>query len=246
MQKFNVKKSYGVLCCRYNEKKNKIEYLFIKRKISFAYADFIYYHKDLSNKSLYLFNNMTQEEKRDLLSLDFDRVWYRIWSKEKGDLYEKYKEYYNKKISDGGKYLKTLITQSYNIEPWEIPKGRKNPYEGDILCAIREFTEETGISSNSLYMLDEKPEIITTISGNTKYICYYYLALYTGINMKHKINYFNDNQATEVSEVDWLSDDKIGLLKLNKFLEIVKKAEKLLRSKYKIQKIYELNLLNFL
>jgi len=51
--------------------------------------------------------------------------------------------------------LKSLIEESNLVECWEeaewgFPKGRRNYQEKDYSCAVREFCEETGYSSNIL------------------------------------------------------------------------------------------------
>src|SRR5579883_3638181 len=104
----NIKRSYGILCSRFNKKTKKIEFLLIQKRTTFYYTEFILkyhydyryskefsrgsanakdssrnfvtYNSDLDEeKLLYLFDHMTYEEKLDILSLDFGRMWYRIW-----------------------------------------------------------------------------------------------------------------------------------------------------------------------
>ena len=52
--------------------------------------------------------------------------------------------------------LKELIDESNNLGHWNeaewgFPKGRRNYQEKDFECALREFTEETGINSKNLH-----------------------------------------------------------------------------------------------
>lgn len=83
----NVKKSYGVLCCR--PSKNGVEVLMVKRSTTYHFCEFVSgrYRKqdnDLLNK---LFNNMTHTEKIDILSLKFQNMWYRIYMENHDKIY---------------------------------------------------------------------------------------------------------------------------------------------------------------
>ena len=75
-----AKKSYGIACCRFN-KKNKLEVLLIKKRYTYNFAAFVLgqYHKKDEKFLKFLFNGMTVQEKLDILSLDFDILWYKIW-----------------------------------------------------------------------------------------------------------------------------------------------------------------------
>ena len=77
------KHSYGVALYRYNIKKNnRIEILFIKKRYTYHYLSFIIgnYESVKDEKYIkYLFDNMTINEKIDILSLNFANMWYRIW-----------------------------------------------------------------------------------------------------------------------------------------------------------------------
>ena len=64
--------------------------------------------------------------------------------------------------------LNDLIEESSKYERWEepewgFPKGRRNYQEKDYDCAMREFTEETGLSS----------AIVNNIQNITPYYSYY-------------------------------------------------------------------------
>lgn len=261
-----IKKSYGILCARFNNKTKKIEILLIQKRATFYYTDFILKNhiKYNENNLLYFFDHMTHDEKLDILSLDFSRMWYRIWminpdfphnseeqklSQERYEKYIAYKNNFEKNyLMDKGRGLKELINKSQHSEClWEIPKGRKaTPYEKDMVCAMREFEEETGISSSEYYILDEPPLTMTNNSPNTKYINYYYIAIMPNIK-NIKLNYNNIQQLSEVSKIEWMDLDKINLIDTNKKLyNLSKSANKMLRKKYKIQKVFELNLLQSL
>ena len=73
--------SYGVALCQYNKKKNnQIEILLVQKRYSYAYYNFVfgYYKKNNTKYLKYLFNNMTYNEKIDILGMQFSIMWYRI------------------------------------------------------------------------------------------------------------------------------------------------------------------------
>ena len=74
------KKSYGIACCRYNLKTNLPEILMIKKRYTYAFFDFVFakYKKKDDNRLRKLFNQMSIQEKAEILRLDFDKLWARI------------------------------------------------------------------------------------------------------------------------------------------------------------------------
>jgi len=96
MVKKIYKKTYGIALCRYNEKKTA-EILMIKKRYTYAFFSFVFgYYKKYNNKQIkHLFNNMTLEEKIDILSLNFSILWYRIWLSNPEQNYNFYNIYNN-------------------------------------------------------------------------------------------------------------------------------------------------------
>src|SRR5271168_5223046 len=245
-----TKKSYGIICGRYNKLLDKIEFLLIKKRYTFNYSDFILKHYSTHDdtKLLYLFNGMSHEEKLDIVSLDFGRMWYRLFltTPDKNtnvshlDKYVLCKAYFEKKfLHDGGAKLRELICKSNNLDYiWEIPKGRKaTPQEKDIACAMRELEEETGVSSNNYLILDDNPIRTSIISNGIKYIATYYLAIYIFRKCTPKIQYNNYQQLSEVSRIDWMAVDKINIIDQSKRLYLLlKQVNKVMSKKYKIRK----------
>jgi 8-oxo-dGTP pyrophosphatase MutT (NUDIX family) len=262
-----IKKSYGILCTRYNLKTDKIEFLLVQRRCTFFYTEFLFRnsYKNNDNILMYLLNNMTHEEKMDILSMDFGQMWYRVWFinpespyipdnlKLPKDRYDKYlickNNFYKNFMIDGGKKLKTMISKSQNAGSlWEIPKGRKcNPQEKELNCAIREFEEETNIRRDEYRILDEDPITTIVTSMNVKYISEYYIALllepYDKLNLQKfkypKLDYDNHLQISEVADLVWMDIDKIKVIGNNdRLLQIAKSINKMLRKKYKIKKLF--------
>ena len=87
-----------------------------------------------------------------------------------------------------------------------IPKGRRNLYETDIRCAMREFEEETNITSENYTIIDYNKKFIETFYGtnNIKYRHIYYLGKLTN-NITVSIDKNNINQMTEIGNIKWYS-----------------------------------------
>jgi ADP-ribose pyrophosphatase YjhB (NUDIX family) len=235
------KTSYGIALCRRNKENNNVEILLIKKRYSYQYHSFVMAHykkSDIKNIK-YLFDNMSFSEKIDILSMDFSAMWRRIWlnNPEKYfnliELYrnnvvknrfsdiEIHKMYHEKKnrfennfTKDNGAMLRNLIQTSKNAEIlWEIPKGRKDMIdcETNIDCAIREFYEETSISSDKyriLYNVD--PVVDSFVDNNTIYKTIYYIAINEkNENFVPRIDFRNFEQILEVEQIKWVSITEI-------------------------------------
>ena len=93
---------------------------------------------------------------------------------------------------------------SYNWdEPeWGFPKGRRNPQEKDYDCALREFSEETGIPSHFLHNVQNLMpfEEIFTGSNYKSYKHKYYVMLLDPGHIDVSLEAF---EKSEVSKVEW-------------------------------------------
>jgi 8-oxo-dGTP pyrophosphatase MutT (NUDIX family) len=91
---------------------------------------------------------------------------------------------------------------------WEFPKGRRNYKEKDLDCALREFEEETGITTSKLNIIENiLPFEETFIGTNHKsYKHKYFLAYLNDSICENDI--LNDFQVSEVSKLEWKTIDK--------------------------------------
>lgn len=254
------KTSYGIALCRYNNNKNnQVEILMVKKRFTYHYFNFIFgYYKKYNNKQLqYLFNNMTFNEKIDILSLKFNNMWYRLWLCDPEKYYDTNDEnhikhmkcFFRKKakfetifMKDNGKRLRRLINSSSNsVTPWEIPKGNPNSNELDINCAIRELEEETGIYTDKYSLLwNEKPVKSTNKDDDVIYTSIYYIAYLNKNNTWEPSIKFETNNQSEVEEIQWVTLDEI------KFLNLNEKSKKKIISLYnKISKIFKHNIRSY-
>lgn len=201
-----------------NELNNRIEYLIIRRKETLGYIDFMRGKYSIQNKD-YIMNmlkQMTNEEKELLRCKDFDLLWKKIWGQSANN-----SQYKSEEINSREKYY-TLINgvklhnDYYNLddlidyssayqlweEPeWGFPKGRRNNQENDFDCAVREFSEETGYSSDKLVFLQNVlpyEEIFT--GSNYKSYKHKYFLMY--MNYDDSLN-IGQYQTSEVSMIAW-------------------------------------------
>lgn len=220
--------SIGIICFRINPDTNDPEYLMIQRRDTLGYIDFMRGKYSIYNKS-YIMNmlkQMTNEEKTRLKNNNFSYLWNRLWdcnewitnTEEKKTTQYNHEEYVSKEKFNSlvsGVYsnqsfynLQSLIEESETYFSWEeaewgFPKGRRNYQEKDYDCAIREFCEETGYSSQSIISLKNiLPFEESFIGSNYKSYKHKYYVKY--MDYKDSIN-MPFHQISEVSMMEWKS-----------------------------------------
>ena len=232
-----IKFSYGIACCRINSA-GVFEMLLICKRFTYAFHSFVQgaYNANKQDEMLALFNGMTNDEKFDILSLKFLQLWYRVWL----DNVHQSAAFYNAKnkfertfLADGGIKLRKLIQESkQSTRVWEIPKGRKKmKSETDIHCAVREFTEETGLHKDQYTLLAGFSIVDTYIDDGIKYVNTYYAAIVPrNVTINPAISFERPGQICEVLDVRWLSLNHIRLM------DTSKRAAKIARKVFKYAK----------
>ena len=188
----------------------------IRRRDSLGYVDFMRGKYPLFNKRyiLNIINEMTIDEKQNLLTYEFDILWDKLWGDYIGMQYRSEEKTSREKFSglslginlSSEKYsLKSLINQSNTswTEPeWGFAKGRRNYNEKDLTCALREFEEETGYDKKSLNLIQNilPIEEIFTGSNYKSYKHKYYIA-----ELDKEIKPITNYQKSEVSKIQWMS-----------------------------------------
>lgn len=215
----NMKKSYGIMCFKRDDK-NNIEFLMVKKSKSYCFCKFIQgRYKNTDDDLMKLFNNMTFDEKMDIRRMEFDLLWYKLYlglydSKEIGS--RMYIDYTNKKkkfeslfIHDKGKRLMYLMNNSDNVDTeWEFPKGKRdNHREKPINTAIREFYEETKISSSQYRLLWHVPPYVETYDDFdvTYQNIYYYAEMISG---GYNLDKTDPAQIREIRDITWMNKTK--------------------------------------
>ena len=201
-----------------------IMFLMVSRKYSVGYVEFIRgrYRPEKIDQVVYLFKQMKPSE-LDLIKYSlmieegFTYLWKSFWgnkhiltylSKDKQRSQENYNILQYNGVDGPEIDLKTLvnmITVDYDIDEWGFPKGRKNKYESDRDCAIREFKEETGYTANDFKIIDEiKPliEIFIGTNGITYRHIYYVAEL---ISNKSPVNNITESQKDEIGNIQFMN-----------------------------------------
>jgi 8-oxo-dGTP pyrophosphatase MutT (NUDIX family) len=204
-----------------NEYSNKsIKYLMIRRKDSFGFIDFIrgkyttHNIKQIQN----IVDEMSNFEKLRLLSDKFEKLWKDMWGNattthyksEEMSSFKKFESLKNGVSVNGNTISMCDIINSSDTHweetEWEFPKGRKNFKEKDLDCALREFQEETGISTNNIKVIENVlPFEETFIGTNFKAYKHKYFLAY--INNNESVN-LNNYQKSEVSKLEWKTYDE--------------------------------------
>lgn len=143
--------SFGI-CCFKKEPGEECQVLLLRRRYTYSFCSIIYHAYRTLDDLERLLSGTSIDEKILLLSLDFDRIWDKVWTGERPEKYEKYKMLFLDTIDcSGADTVKYLIRKAPSKDViWELPKGRKDIYpETEIECACREFMEETNIPRES-------------------------------------------------------------------------------------------------
>lgn len=247
---------------RFNIQLNKYEILIVKKRISYAFADFVLgkYNRHDNENLRYLFSRMTNDEKIEILKNDFESLYYKLNLQKPPKIYPidmyapayliddinqyyelknylRKKNYFDNLMAD--KDVRSLIKNSLSSGViYEIPKGRQIKNEMPLDSAVREFQEETKIKKDSYNIISDKTITYSFISDNTKYVINYYVA-YTDCQNIIKLN-FNSEQISEIDEIKWVCMEEIRFIETfsinnKKISEIFKSAKNICKNTFKRQ-----------
>ena len=193
-----------------------VKYLMISRKDSLGFVEFIRGKYQLYNE-IYLRNiidGMTNDEKKRLLTDDFNTLLQSLWGENVSIQYKSEelisREKYNKlkegiRLEDTTYSLKSLVEQSttsWETSEWGFPKGRRNYQEKELVCALREFQEETGYKKNLIKIIQNLlplEEIFTGSNFKSYKHCYYVGCMETFEEPSEPF------QESEVGQMGWFS-----------------------------------------
>ena len=213
--------SIGIIAIR--KVNNAIEILLIKRKDSLAFVDFMRgkYNLDDLDYIINLFKKMTINERNSIKNKDFNDLLSYLWGVKVANQYkneEKISKFKFSKLKEGYKIMNLNMDIIINIdyiidqcdttfkEPeWGFPKGRRNYQEKDIMCAVREFEEETGYNKNDIVILNNIVPLEEIFTGSN----------YKSYKHKYFLGYINNSivpenifQVYEISKIEWVNIDK--------------------------------------
>ena len=210
--------SLGIILFK-KTKTDDIKYLLIQRRDTLGFVEFIRGKYNLENiKYIHtLFEIMTLKEREKIINMNFNDLWNNLWMSQNNQYHNEYdnsKKKFN--LLKEGIYIKdtlyslNIINDSakkiYETPEWGFPKGRREKRESDLDCAIREFTEETGLKNNYNILHSLKPvEELFSGTNNIRYKHIYYIAESTSESEELEIDKNNVNQVTEISNIGWFS-----------------------------------------
>jgi len=210
--------SIGMIAFRVNPKTAILEYLMIRRKDTLGYIDFMRGKYSINNKDyiLNMFKQMTVHEKQMILTHDFHELWSLLWGEDisinqyRNEEIVSKERFHQLKVGvcyKGENYsLQTLVNESANFQQWDgpewgFPKGRRNYQEKDYDCAVREFTEETGIHRKFLRNIDNVFPFEELFTGSN-YKSYKHKYFLSYISHTDSVN-IDNFQRSEVSDIEW-------------------------------------------
>jgi ADP-ribose pyrophosphatase YjhB (NUDIX family) len=192
--------------------KDDIKFLLIQRKHSLSYIEFIrgrYNEKDINNL-IYLFSLMSKSEIENIKNNEFQILWDNLWRKTARNK-NFIKELNNSKIKFNYCRKNNLfdnLNTTYETPEWGFPKGRRNRFEKNLDCAIREFEEETNYKNYVLYNRVNCIEEVFKGTNNIDYKHIYYLAGSDSDNIE------NINDIYEIGNIGWYTyDETIQLMR---------------------------------
>jgi 8-oxo-dGTP pyrophosphatase MutT (NUDIX family) len=228
--------SYGIIAMRYLDDTcesvlfskstiaptaDSIQFLLIQRKDSLSFIEFIRGKYGAQNDAYMckLLRGMTQKEQHRLLTATFDDLWNDIWGKSPSarshrndyDASEKRFQQIREKLPDLIRDHPTVWTEP----EWGFPKGRRNPYEMDINCAVREFQEETGLERNDFSVLQNTYTLSETFYGsnNVHYCHKYYLAI-CNKSVEVELDTNDIHMSREIGAIKWCTfEDAISKIR---------------------------------
>jgi len=211
-----------------NETEKSTRILLVQRKDTMAYVDFLRarYPDNPEKKKLYiaiLFSEMIPEERNRLKTWSFDDLWDNLWVNHNSKCYKSEKTECKQKFNEINiSWYLGLFNSEFTFTEFGIPKGRKNKFESDQECAIREFSEETGYPPDSLIHYSDEPFIVESFVGTNgkRYKHVYYLAELKKNYGDPILDPTDKNQIGEVKDIIWLSSSECN--KVTRFYDYAK------------------------
>lgn len=204
---------------------NTIKFLLVRRKHSLGYTEFIRgnYKKDNIDGIIYLFQQMTPTEIKNIASKSFDELWDEFWGTDiRKKMFNKKQYSESKESFEALKYKVDVelpldfyvnnVKPFYDIAEYGLPKGRKQRGESDIECAVREFCEESGYSQSDIKIIANVKPIVENMVGTNgvSYRFIYYLAE----DLTDNIPKICDRNANEIGDIGFFSyDETLQLLR---------------------------------
>jgi 8-oxo-dGTP pyrophosphatase MutT (NUDIX family) len=199
-----------------------IEFLLIQRKDTLGYVEFMRGKYNVSNVDYIqtLFHQMTHTELERIEKYNFETLWNSLWNNQ---ISRQYKQEYDNALAKynmlktGGEetsdktldyYLKSA-NREWATPEWGFPKGRRGNRESEITCAIREFTEETGLQESQCILVKNLlPLEENFLGGNRIRYRHRYFLAYCKQSTEVHIDSTNIIMNREISDIGWFTYEK--------------------------------------
>ncbi len=199
---------------------SNLQFLMISRKHSLGYIEFIRgrYKPHKIDPTTYLFRQMTEEEIKKIdasqsMNDGFDYLWKDLWGDRASSEYLMKEKIVAKEKYDTLKYVRENgpeisldfivknVKPDYQIEEWGFPKGRRNRFETEQQCALREFKEESGYKDEDIKIIDSIAPLIEEFTGTNgvRYKHIYYVAEL--VTNKLPVANTTDSQTKEIGNI---------------------------------------------
>ena len=221
-----------------------LQFLMIRRKDSLSFIEFIRGKFSYLDEEYIagLLRNMTQTEQERILTCSFAELWHQIWGE--ASSLKSHKNNYEvseRRFLQLQGTLPRLVKENPSIwtEPeWGFPKGRRNPHESDIHCAIREFQEETGLRRHEFQVFQNTYSVSETFFGsNHVHYCHKYYLAVCSPRTQVQFHPQNVHMFREIGDIQWCSlDEAIAKIRPDNVekREILLKAGKILKNFYPV------------
>lgn len=220
-----------------------LEFLMIQRRDSIGFVEIMRGKYKLTDTEYVLkqFKGMTAEEREKLRYTPFETLWEDLWGSpaHTNTAYKHEKEIAKQKLeglrSSTGPTLEEMFEQAgppWLTPEWGFPKGRRDSYESEYKCAMRELWEETNIKEKDIIPIQGIEQISETFFGsNHVHYCHKYFIAYAPPSMAEKVDYTkavaeNKHVQREIGSLAWVkADDALRLIRPDN----IEKKEILLR-----------------
>ncbi len=186
----------------------QVSVLMVLRKDSMSYMEFIRGKYDPNDTEFVkrLISNMTISEQTAIVNEEFDTLWTKLWGQGRDTHSLEYDIAKNNYENLDRKAIVKQVPSKYTEPEWGFPKGRRSKGESDVVCAIREFNEETNIPNNAYEVIEKLcfKEIFTG-TNDIKYKHIYFIAVLKNSKLVDTTQKLTTTQKREVSAVSWMT-----------------------------------------
>lgn len=228
--------SLGIIAFRRLTSPPRVQWLLIRRRDSLGFIELMRGKYELRDEAgiQALVDQTTLPERVRLLTQTFQELWRELWngaaSRRYLAEYEQAKAKFDVLRGAGGSagvgtgagrrsladYCEASTTRWMEPE-WGFPKGRRSSTETDIGCALRETTEETGVTAAALRVLSTggfTPLLEEFTGSNGVSYRHKYWIAEAPASLEVRLDPANADQRREVGDVRWCSmEEALALIR---------------------------------